>query len=110
MTFHRAPAAAGAGRRLGEKVGEKVGAKFGVKFGAKFGVKFGENQRRILELILEHPTATARSLSERLNISTRAAEKNLADLKKKGLLRRAGPDKGGHWEVIAPPAAPHPPA
>ena len=97
VTFHRAPAATGAGKRLGEKLGERLGEKV------------GENQRRILELILEDRHATIRSLSERLKISTTATEKNLADLKKKGLLRRAGPDKGGHWEVIDPPAAPHPP-
>jgi ATP-dependent DNA helicase RecG len=90
VIFHRAPAATGAGRQAGEK--------------------FGENQRRILELILEDRHATIQSLSRRLKITTRSTERNLADLKKKGLLRRAGPDKGGHWEIIDPPAAPHPPA
>jgi len=27
-------------------------------------------------------------------------KKNLAQMKKTGLLKRVGPDKGGHWEVV----------
>jgi len=33
-------------------------------------------------------------------ISTRAIEKQLDKLKQKGIIRRVGPDKGGHWEII----------
>ena len=31
-------------------------------------------------------------------ISENNIKENLAKLKKKGLLKRIGPDKGGHWE------------
>lgn len=110
VIFHRAPAPTTEKKRLGEKLGERLGEKVGQNVGVKFGEKVGGNQRRILELILEDRHATIQSLSRRLKISTTATENNLADLKKKGLLRRAGPDKGGHWEIIDPPAAPHPPA
>ena len=106
VTFHRAPAATGAGRQAGERAGEKAGEKVG----EKVGVKFGENQRRILAVIREDAYTTIGSIAKRLKIGTRATERNLASLKKKGLLRRAGPDKGGYWEIIDPPAAPHPPA
>ena len=27
---------------------------------------------------------------------------NIRNLKKQGIIRRVGPDKGGHWEVIQP--------
>jgi ATP-dependent DNA helicase RecG len=39
-------------------------------------------------------------MSKEIGISTTAIDKNLIALKQKGLLRRIGPDKGGHWEVI----------
>ena len=36
-------------------------------------------------------------------MTPRAVEKQVANLKKVGLLHRIGPDKGGHWEVIDMP-------
>jgi len=35
-----------------------------------------------------------------IGISTTATDKNLAKLKRKGVLRRIGPARGGHWEVV----------
>ena len=35
-----------------------------------------------------------------LGISRRAVAKQISILKIDGQLRRVGPDKGGHWEVI----------
>jgi ATP-dependent DNA helicase RecG len=98
VTFHRAPT-----ERPARSAAQKAAARAGKRLGEKLGEKLGENQRRILDLILEDRHATIRSLSEQLKISTTATEKNLAGLKNKGLLRRAGPDKGGHWEIIDPP-------
>ena len=43
---------------------------------------------------------TISELSLILKISTTAIENNLSRLKKKGILRRVGPAKGGHWEVV----------
>ena len=59
----------------------------------------GETEKKILQLIARDTRATIKILSENLDISTTAVEKNLAGLKRKGLLRRVGPDRGGHWEV-----------
>jgi ATP-dependent DNA helicase RecG len=38
-------------------------------------------------------------MSKEVGISTTAIYKNLSKLKRKGVIRRVGPDKGGHWEV-----------
>ena len=35
-----------------------------------------------------------------LGISRRAVAKQIAILKESGQLRRIGPDKGGHWEIV----------
>jgi ATP-dependent DNA helicase RecG len=62
--------------------------------------KLSENQRYILKLILEDENITIAQLSKKISISTTAIDKNIIKLKEFGLLRRVGPDKGGHWEVI----------
>ena len=38
-------------------------------------------------------------LSTILQISTKAIEKHIKNLREEGIIRRVGPDKGGHWEV-----------
>ena len=39
-------------------------------------------------------------MAETIGISGRSIERNIESLKKKGLLKRIGPAKGGHWQVI----------
>ena len=43
---------------------------------------------------------TIAELAKIVGISDRKIKTNLARLKAKGMLRRIGPDKGGHWIVI----------
>ena len=38
-------------------------------------------------------------IAESLRLTTRAVEKNVARLQAEGIVKRVGPDKGGHWEV-----------
>jgi len=59
-----------------------------------------ESQRKILELVKKNPYVSKNELSNKVGISTTAIDKNINQLKKKGLLKRIGPDKGGHWEVV----------
>lgn len=75
-----------------EKVGEKVGERV--------GETLTQNQEIILSLIRENPRISARELSDKVGISARKVEENISKLKKKGLLKRIGPAKGGHWEVL----------
>lgn len=64
------------------------------------GEKLGENEIKILESISSNPHITIKQLSKELQISTTAVENNIKKLKKKNLLKRVGPPKGGHWEII----------
>ena len=89
---------------------EEVGRKFIVVFprkqlparlGEKLGVKLGENERRILECIKVDNHITIGELSGKVGISVISIWKNIGKLKKKGLVKRVGPDKGGSWEVIS---------
>ncbi len=62
--------------------------------------KLVENQKKIIKLIKDNSAISKKELSHKIGISTTAIDKNISQLKKKGLLRRIGPDKGGHWEVV----------
>lgn len=78
-------------RRVGEKVGEKVGDKLTA------------NQQRIIGIVRTSPMVSARELAERVGISARKVEENIAKLRTRGFLKRIGPDKGGRWEILKEP-------
>ncbi len=59
-----------------------------------------ESQKKILELIAKNPRVSKEDMARSIGISTTAIDKNIAHLKKKGLLKRAGSAKSGHWEVV----------
>ena len=59
-----------------------------------------ESQKKILMFMKNNPFISKQSLAKKIGISTTAIDKNIVALKKKGLLRRIGPDKGGHWETV----------
>lgn len=65
--------------------------------------KVTENQRRILTAMISNKYITASELAEGIGILERKTKENIKKLKEKGLLKRIGPDKGGHWEVMQAP-------
>ncbi len=67
---------------------------------SKLGDKLGDNQRSILESVKNNPHISLSQLSKTIGISQTAIENNIAKLKGLGILKRIGPDKGGHWEII----------
>jgi ATP-dependent DNA helicase RecG len=81
-----APVEAGGGQEGGaEKSSEKSRKK---------------SSEKILDLVRQNPAVSAREIAEALGLTSRAVEKQLGKLKKEGRLKRIGPDKGGHWEVV----------
>lgn len=62
--------------------------------------KLGENRRRILEVFNRDPHCSIPVIAEKLKLSTTAVENNISWLKQHGYLKRVGPDRGGHWEVM----------
>lgn len=68
----------------------------------KTRVKTGEKTReKIVRLVRETPTITASQLAELTGVSVKGVEWQLNSLKKEGVVKRVGPDKGGHWEVLS---------
>jgi ATP-dependent DNA helicase RecG len=58
-----------------------------------------ESQKEILKLIQSNPKISKKEMGKKIGISTTVIDKNVTSLKKKGLLKRVGPAKGGHWEI-----------
>ena len=61
--------------------------------------KLTERQHKILNLIKELPTISAKQMSETLSVTTRTVERDLALMKKAGILKREGKDNDGEWIV-----------
>lgn len=59
-----------------------------------------KSSQKILDLISQNTQITIKEMANTLNISDRAIKKNIKKLKIAGLLKRIGPDRGGHWKVI----------
>ena len=55
---------------------------------------------RILKIVWKNPYASAQSISEEVGIAPRNVQEHLRKLQQQGIIRRVGPDKGGHWEII----------
>ena len=63
-------------------------------------MKLTERQQKILNLIKESPTISAKQMSETLSVTTRTIERDLSLMKKAGVLKREGKDNNGKWIVI----------
>ena len=74
------------------------------EFVEKYVVKFVENdtQKAIIRLMIEQPKISAKTISEKVGISSRGVQKSIDILKKRGLVERIGAAKGGHWVVKIP--------
>ena len=59
-----------------------------------------KSREKIINIIRNNPSVTQFELSIILQLSTKAIEKQIKNLKEDGIIRRVGPDNGGHWEVI----------
>lgn len=62
--------------------------------------KVTETQQKIIEAIKSNPYLTQTELADIIGVSRMHINKNMAKLQNMGLIRRVGPDKGGHWEVV----------
>lgn len=72
-----------------------------IKSSVKSSVKSSANtEDKILEYLEQNPKATIRKLADILDLTTRAIEKQIANLKKENRLKRVGSARKGHWEVV----------
>lgn len=55
---------------------------------------------RVAILIQEGEGLTVAHLAAAIGVNKRTIERNLKRLQEKGRIRRVGPAKGGHWEIV----------
>ncbi len=68
--------------------------------GVERGVeKLTVTEETIITLIRKTPSISKKEITTQGHLSKKAVDYNINKLKGKGLLRRIGPDKVGHWEV-----------
>ncbi len=72
-------------------------SKTSVKTSGKTSVKTSD---KILGELSLNSSMTIPELAEKVGVTARSIERNLKKLQDEGRLRRIGPAKGGHWEVI----------
>ena len=77
---------------------EKPVRKIGQKNRSEKSVR--KVQGRLLELLEAEPTITQHAIVAKLGVARSTVILHIAALKKANLIRRVGPDKGGHWEVV----------
>ena len=71
----------------------------GVKTVEKTVEKPQKTVEKIITILSTTPSITVRGMADILGLSRRGVEEQIKSLKQKGIIRRIGPDKGGHWEV-----------
>jgi ATP-dependent DNA helicase RecG len=59
-----------------------------------------KSSQKIIELMQRDPEVTIVELALVVGVTDRAIKKQIEKLKGLGRIRRIGPDKGGHWEVV----------
>ena len=60
-----------------------------------------ENRKtKILEIIKKNNRISTQKMAKELGVSRMTIAREIDYLKQKGILRRIGPAKGGHWEII----------
>ena len=92
------------------KSGLKTGddAESGMKSGmknrkkAESGMKSGmkTTQEQIVMLIKQNPQISITAIAETLKMAKSGIAKQMRQLQASGIIKRVGPDKGGHWEIV----------
>ncbi|OGJ50701.1 ATP-dependent DNA helicase [Candidatus Peregrinibacteria bacterium RIFOXYB2_FULL_32_7] len=63
-------------------------------------IKLTDLEQTIVDELKSNPTLSRVELAKNLKLSPETVKEYLEKLKTKGAIRRIGPDKGGHWEVL----------
>ena len=83
-----------------EKYMEKKGVETSQIIGQTIGQTIGQMTMKILEYLYENPKATRKELCNHFSKTSSTIQWHIEKLKSIGLIKRIGPDNGGHWEII----------
>ena len=80
--------------------GTKGGMKRGTKGGMKTYSNLSYSLEQIINIIEKQPTISIAAIATRLGKAKSGVQKHIRQLQDMNMIRRIGPDKGGHWEVV----------
>ena len=80
----------------GGKVAEKV-----AETAVKVAGKLSPTEIKIIESIVREPTMSQSAIATRLGMTRQYIGRCMDGLQKNNIIRRVGPDKGGHWELVS---------
>ena len=86
VDFEYGPAADFSSREAGQRTREKTGEK---------------TRDKILGLIRVNADISMETMACSLGVTRKGVEWQVRKLKQSGVLRRVGPDNGGHWEILS---------
>jgi len=66
----------------------------------KFEESSEKSSEKIIAIIKENPKISAREIAQNIGLTSRAVEKQIAILRKEGVLKRIGGAKGGYWKIL----------
>ncbi len=81
------------------KAAHVVHDKLPKKVPKKVPKKRTENAQRILSIMVKEPNITSRQLADLIGVTERGIKKQIASLRRDGLIRHIGATKAGYWEV-----------
>lgn len=63
-------------------------------------VGLNEFQNRIIELVKTNPFVTQKEIAKQLNVTVRTVERNISELRNKGIITKKGSKKRGEWILL----------
>ncbi|MDE7309559.1 MAG: winged helix-turn-helix transcriptional regulator [Lachnospiraceae bacterium] len=69
------------------------------KVTAKVTIKVTDKEKKVLDLIREDPGYSMDEIAKKLSISRKTVAARIKSLKEKGILKRIGATKNGHWQI-----------
>ena len=65
--------------------------------------KVSKTAQKIIDLVIANPSITADNMADKVGVTKRAIEKNIKNLRDRGILIHEGSDKAGYWRIIVKP-------
>ncbi|HHT9137274.1 MAG TPA: ATP-binding protein [Candidatus Wunengus sp. YC60] len=88
-------------KKLGGKLGDRLGEKGAEDATQKTTqITTQKTTQKIIEAIAKKSDITQKELASVIGITEDGVKYHIIRLRKKGLIKRIGPDKGGHWEIV----------
>ena len=82
------------------KTDNKNDLKPSQRIGQTLGQTLGQTTLEILDYLYDNPKVTRKELCKHFSKTSSTIQWHIDKLKSLGLVRRVGPDNGGHWEII----------